>query len=55
MCFRETDGQNVYKIGDFRILGQGNIGFVPIPVSIMLAICASVWLILEEMNFGRYL
>lgn len=55
IIFLYTNGQNVYKIGDFRILGQGNIGFVPIPVIIMLVICAIVWLILKKMKFGRYL
>lgn len=55
IIFLYTNGQNVYKIGDFRILGQGSIGFVPIPIIIMLIICAIVWVILRKMKFGRYL
>ena len=55
IIFLYTDGQNVYKIGDFRILGQGNLGFIPIPIIIMLIICAIVWMILKKMKFGRYL
>lgn len=55
IIFLYTNGQNVYKIGDFRILGQGSIGVVPIPVIIMFALCILVWMILKKMKFGRYL
>lgn len=55
IIFLYTNGQNVYKIGDFRILGQGSIGVIPIPIIIMLMICALVWVILRKMKFGRYL
>ncbi len=53
--FLHTDGQNVYKIGQFNLLGQGSVGFVPIPIIIMLITGAIIYVILERMKFGRYL
>ncbi len=55
IIFTYTNGQNVYNIGDFRLLGQGYIGFVPTPVIFMLLIFVCSSIMLRKMKFGRYL
>lgn len=50
-----VNGQNIYQIGDYRILGQGYIGPIPTPVIFMLIIVAITWYILRHTKFGRYL
>ncbi len=55
IIFLYTDGQNVYNIGDFRLFGQGSIGFVPVPIIIMLIIGVITWFLLEKFKFGRYI
>jgi inositol transport system permease protein len=54
VIFLYTNGQNIYDIGDFRLLGQGNLGFIPIPVLIMLFIGIISWFLLAKCKFGRY-
>ena len=53
--FLHTNGQNVYNIGKFNLLGQGSVGFIPIPIIIMLITGIVIYIILEKMKFGRYL
>lgn len=55
IIFLYTNGQNVYKIGDFRVFGQGSLGPVPIPVVIMLVIGIISFIILKKTKYGRYL
>lgn len=31
-----TNGQNIYEIGNYTIVGQGSIGVIPIPVIFMV-------------------
>lgn len=51
-----TGGQNVYKIGDFKLLGQGEVlGFVPITVVFMLIMLIITHILLKYTKFGRYL
>lgn len=50
-----TKGQNIYQIGDYVWFGQGNIGFVPIPVVFMIFIGILTWYILGHTAFGRSL
>ena len=38
----------------YRILGRNYIGFVPIPVLIMIAIFAAFFVVLNMLSFGRY-
>ncbi|PWJ50513.1 ABC transporter permease [Faecalicatena contorta] len=51
-----TGGQNVYKIGDFKMLGQSDLfGFLPITVFFMLLMLAITHVVLRYTKFGRYL
>ncbi len=50
-----TGGQPIYQIGDFKKLGQGSVGFLPIPVLFMILVAVCCWIILNRMRFGRYL
>jgi inositol transport system permease protein len=50
-----VNGQNIYQIGDYRILGQGYLGPIPTPVIFMLVIVLLTWYILRHTKFGRYL
>ncbi|MDO4323313.1 MAG: ABC transporter permease [Lachnospiraceae bacterium] len=53
--FLYTNGNNVYQIGNFKVIGQGNIGIIPTPVIIMLAISVLTWFLLSKCKFGRYI
>lgn len=55
IIYTYTNGQNIYSIGDFRILGQGMVGFIPLPIIIMLLIFIGASIMLRKMKFGRYL
>jgi inositol transport system permease protein len=51
-----TRGQNIYQIGNFRFLGQGNVlGFVPVTVVFMLIMFLITHILLRYTKFGRYL
>lgn len=51
-----TGGQNIYKIGDFKVLGQGDVfGIIPITVVFMLLMLIVTHVILKYTKFGRYL
>ncbi len=50
-----TGGQPIYQIGEFKKLGQGSIGFIPIPVFFMILVAVCSWVILNRMRLGRYL
>lgn len=49
-----TNGQNIYQIGDYTVLGQGYIGSVPTPVIFMAGITFITWYVLKFTRFGRY-
>jgi ribose transport system permease protein len=38
----------------YRVLGRNYIGFVPIPVLVMVAIFAAFFVVLNMLSFGRY-
>lgn len=40
--------------GSFKVLGQGYIGPIPVPVVIMAVCFIGAWFVLEKTNFGRY-
>jgi inositol transport system permease protein len=46
-------GQNIYQIGDYTKIGQGSIGFVPIPVFFLVGLFLVTWYILNNTRFGR--
>jgi inositol transport system permease protein len=50
-----TNGQPIYNIGDIKILGQGRLGFLPIPVVAMITVLLISWILLTQTRFGRYL
>ena len=39
----------------FRILGQGYVGIIPIPVIIMFAVFVLGWIFLNKTTYGRYI
>ncbi|GAA1700392.1 ABC transporter permease [Microbacterium sediminicola] len=48
-----TQGQNVLQLGDFVLLGQGNLGLLPIPVLILAAITIVIWYLMNQTRYGR--
>lgn len=48
-----TQGQNVLQLGDFIILGQGNLGLIPIPVLILAVLTAIIWYLMNQTRYGR--
>lgn len=48
-----TQGQNITQLGDFVLIGQGNLGWFPIPVLILIAITAVVWYLMNHTRYGR--
>lgn len=49
-----TDGIPVSDLGNFQVIGQGNIGPIPISVLILLAVVGVSWVLLNRTKFGRY-
>ncbi len=50
-----TNGQNIYQIGGYKTVGQGSIGFLPIPIIFLITILIVTWYILKHTCFGRSL
>ena len=50
-----SNGQNIYQIGDYTEVGQGSIGFLPIPVIFLIGLFVLTWYILKQTRFGRSL
>src|SRR5690606_17297497 len=49
-----TDGATLFGLPDgFLVLGQGNLGPVPVPVAIMAGMMAAAWLVLTQTTAGR--
>lgn len=49
-----TQGQNILQLGNFILIGQGNLnGILPIPVLILLVVTAVVWYLMNQTRFGR--
>lgn len=48
-----TQGQNVLQLGDFVLIGQGNLGWLPIPVLALIAITIVVWYLMNQTRYGR--
>ncbi|MGM1018616.1 MAG: ABC transporter permease [Actinomycetota bacterium] len=48
-----TQGQNVLQLGDFIIIGQVNLGWVPIPALILVIITLVVWYLMNQTRYGR--
>jgi inositol transport system permease protein len=50
-----SKGQNIYQIGEYVKLGQGSLGFMPIPLLFLLGLFGMTWYILKNTCFGRSL
>ncbi|MDR2485481.1 MAG: ABC transporter permease [Treponema sp.] len=50
-----TAGQSIYQIGNFIVLGQGSLFWVPIPILFMVLILLLTWYILNHSRLGRSL
>ncbi|SCP99705.1 ABC transporter permease [Anaerobium acetethylicum] len=51
-----TGGQNIYKIGNFKVLGQSKLfGFLPVTVLFMIIMLIITHTVLKYTKFGRYL
>ncbi len=50
-----SKGQNIYQIGDYTNVGQGSVGFIPIPLLFLLGLFFVTWYILKQTRFGRAL
>lgn len=48
-----TGGQNIYEIGDYTIVGQGSVGFIPIPVIFMVCIFIIMSYLMRHTKWGR--
>lgn len=49
-----TAGVPVSNLGDFKVIGQGDIAGIPISVLILLAVVAVSWVLLNRTKFGRH-
>ena len=49
-----TGGAPVTGLGDFRVIGQGMAGPVPISVLILALVVVVSWVLLNKTKFGRY-
>jgi len=49
-----TAGVPVSNLGDFQVIGQGNIGPVPISVLILIFVVMVSWVLLNRTKFGRH-
>jgi inositol transport system permease protein len=50
-----TKGQNIYQIGDYTRIGQGSLGFIPIPLFFLVGLFILTWYLLSNTRFGRSL
>lgn len=49
-----TGGAPVTGLGDFKVIGQGMAGPVPVSVLILALVVAVSWVLLNKTKFGRY-
>lgn len=49
-----TNGVPVTNLGNFSVLGQGFIGFLPVSVLILIIFATISWVLLNKTKFGRY-
>lgn len=50
-----TGGKPIINIGDFTVLGQGDLLGVPVPILIMVILLALMLLLVKRTRYGRYL
>lgn len=49
-----TGGLPISNLGDFKIIGQGYVGPVPISVLVLAVVATVCWVLLSRTVFGRY-
>lgn len=49
-----TGGSPVTGLGNFKVIGQGSLGPVPISVIILAVVIVASWILLNKTKFGRY-
>ncbi|MGN6538140.1 MAG: ABC transporter permease subunit, partial [Mesorhizobium sp.] len=55
LAYTITDGQPIVSSSlNFRDLGNGYVGPIPIPVIVMAVVYAVVWFVLERTRYGRH-
>ncbi len=56
LAFIIVGGNTVFGMPEgYRILGRGYVGFIPIPVLIMIIFFILFFIVLNNLNFGRYI
>lgn len=50
-----TKGQNILQLGDFVVLGQGDVFGIPAPVIFLVVATIAIWYVLNHTRFGRSL
>ncbi|MBR6529212.1 MAG: ABC transporter permease [Firmicutes bacterium] len=48
-----TGGKNILQLGDYVVIGQGSVGFLPIPVIIVIIATILIWYIVNNTRHGR--
>ncbi|GHV34876.1 sugar ABC transporter permease [Synergistales bacterium] len=48
-----TKGQNILRLGEFTVFGQGNIAGIPTPIIFLAVLFAVTWYVLRHTRFGR--
>ena len=49
-----TQGQNILQLGDFILIGQGNLnGILPIPILVLILITVIIWYLMNQTRYGR--
>ncbi|QGH70106.1 ABC transporter permease [Pseudactinotalea sp. HY158] len=48
-----TQGQNVLQLGDFVKLGQGSVGWMPLPTLFLIIITVVIWYLMSQTRYGR--
>ncbi|MCC2028314.1 ABC transporter permease [Microbacterium sp. YMB-B2] len=48
-----TQGQNILQLGDFVLVGQGNLGWLPIPVLVLIGVTIVIWYLMNQTRYGR--
>ena len=48
-----TQGQNILQLGDFILIGQGNLsGILPIPILVLILITVIIWYLMNQTRYG---
>lgn len=56
LAYLLSDGKSIWGFGDgFRGIGRGHLGFIPIPVVVMLMVFVLGWYFLNYTRYGRYI